>query len=64
MNAYHVSKEKFEIGEIVNYNNYFDITLRRGNEWVEVLLKKYRPRLDPNRLKCVFSFEKVEALAY
>lgn len=64
MIAYHVSNEKYEIGKIVTTNNYFDVTLRRGNEWVEKLLENYRPRLYPNRLNCVFSFEKIEALAF
>jgi hypothetical protein len=64
MTAYHVSKEQYEIGVVISNNNYFDVTLRRGNEWVEKLLENYRPKSCPNRLKCVFSFEKIEALGY
>jgi hypothetical protein len=64
MIAYHVSTKEYCIGEIVNSNNYYDVTLRRGNEWVEELLERYRPKSCPNRLKCVFSFEKVETLGF
>lgn len=64
MIAYHVSTKQYEIGEIVTSNNYLDVTLRRGNEWVEKLLESYRPNSSPNRLKCVFSFEKIEALGF
>lgn len=64
MKAYHVSKEQYEIGAVITSNNYFDVTLRRGNEWVETLIENYRPKSCPNRLNCVFSFEKIEALGY
>jgi len=64
MTAYHISSKQYRIGEIVDSNNYFDITLRRGNEWVEELLERYRPKSCPNRLKSVFSFDKIEALGF
>ena len=64
MTAFHVSTKQYKIGEIISSNNYLDITQRRGNKWVEELLENYRPRLYPNRLKCVFSFAKIEALAF
>lgn len=64
MIAYHVSIHQYEIGEVITSNNYFDVTIRRGNEWVEKLLENYRPKSYPNRLKCVFSFERIEALGY
>ena len=64
MIAYHVSTENYEVGRIITTNNYFNVTLMRKNEWVEDLLESNRPTLYPKRTECVFSFAKIEELAY
>lgn len=62
--GYHVSEKEYDIGEVVSSNNYIDITLSRGNSWVENLLESHRPKSYPNRKVCVFTFDSIDALGY
>ncbi|MBL7839214.1 MAG: hypothetical protein JNJ75_03645 [Cyclobacteriaceae bacterium] len=65
MISYHVSKEDYSPGAIVSTNKYFEITVARGNEWVEDVLERHRPEGAPSRSTCVFTFPELQlALAY
>jgi len=64
MTTYHVSTKKYNIGNIVKSNNYYEVSLSRNNEWVENILEKHRPQNYPNRKQCVFSFENIDEFGY